>query len=144
MPAEFLSETYVTANGQFGASPSRAQLERFFFLDDTAAGLASPRRRESNRLGCTRHGKIPCARCTRRGGPLRQHDRAVADGSACRLPLGAVSNERGDSHRCHGDLLGFPAAGEATGTAASSMPSDGGHAATRYIVKRVVMCELRG
>ena len=51
MPAEFLTDAQVAAYGRFTGPPSRAQLERFFFLDTADHRLVAQRRRESNRLG---------------------------------------------------------------------------------------------
>jgi hypothetical protein len=38
MPVEFLSDDQAAAYGRFGGAPSRVELERFFFLDDTLIG----------------------------------------------------------------------------------------------------------
>jgi hypothetical protein len=35
MPIEFLTDAQVAADGRFAGPPTRAQLDRFFFLDDT-------------------------------------------------------------------------------------------------------------
>ena len=51
MPVEFLSDAQVAAYGRFAGPPSRAQLERFFFLDDANRARVRQRRRDSNRLG---------------------------------------------------------------------------------------------
>ncbi len=51
MPVEFLSDEQAAAYGRFDGPPSRAQLERFFFLDDAALELVGRRRGDSNRLG---------------------------------------------------------------------------------------------
>jgi hypothetical protein len=51
MPVEFLSDEQVAAYGRFDGSPSRAELERFFFLDEAARELIAGRRGDANRLG---------------------------------------------------------------------------------------------
>ena len=51
MPVEFLSDDQVAAYGRFNGPPSQAELERFFFLDDTDRELVSRRRGDHNRLG---------------------------------------------------------------------------------------------
>jgi hypothetical protein len=51
MPVEFLTDAQVAAYGRFTGPPSRAQLKRFFFLDDAARRRADRRRRDSHRLG---------------------------------------------------------------------------------------------
>lgn len=51
MPVEFLSDEQVAAYGRFAGVPSRAQLERFFWLDDADRLLVEQDRRDHNRLG---------------------------------------------------------------------------------------------
>jgi Domain of unknown function (DUF4158) len=51
MPVEFLTDEEVAAYGRFGGPPSRAELERFFFLNDRDRELVRQRRRPQNRLG---------------------------------------------------------------------------------------------
>lgn len=51
MPVEFLSDNEVAAYGRFTAAPSRADLERVFFLDDEDRALVAVRRGEYSQLG---------------------------------------------------------------------------------------------
>jgi hypothetical protein len=51
MPVEFLSDEQVAAYGRFVRPPSRAELERFFLLNDRDRELVEQRRRPHNRLG---------------------------------------------------------------------------------------------
>lgn len=51
MPVEFLTDDQVAAYGRFAGSPTRAQLERSFFLNDADRELVEQRRRDHNRLG---------------------------------------------------------------------------------------------
>src|SRR6266508_1957635 len=51
MPVEFLTDAQVAAYGRFAGPPSRAQLKRFFFLDDEDRRRVDRGRRASNRLG---------------------------------------------------------------------------------------------
>ncbi len=51
MPVEFLSDDQVAVYGQFSGPVSRAELERFFFLDDQDLELVARRRGEGSRLG---------------------------------------------------------------------------------------------
>jgi hypothetical protein len=51
VPVEFLTEDQAAAYGRFGGEPSRAELERFFFLDDSDRGRVEKRRGEHNQLG---------------------------------------------------------------------------------------------
>jgi hypothetical protein len=51
MSMGFLSDEQATAYGRFDGAPSRAGLERFFFLDDIDQQLVGRRRGEHNRLG---------------------------------------------------------------------------------------------
>lgn len=51
MPVEFLSDDQASAYGQFPSGFTRAELERYFFLDDVDRALIEPKRRDHNRLG---------------------------------------------------------------------------------------------
>jgi hypothetical protein len=51
VPVEFLSDEKAAAYGRFTGEPSRAELERFFFLDDATRARADKRRGDHNRLG---------------------------------------------------------------------------------------------
>lgn len=51
MPVEFLSDERVAAYGCFVGVPSRADVERFFYLDDTDRDLIARRRSNHHRLG---------------------------------------------------------------------------------------------
>jgi len=51
VPVEFLSDEQVTAYGRFDEVPSRAELERFFLLDDADRKQVDPHRGAHNRLG---------------------------------------------------------------------------------------------
>lgn len=51
MPVEFLSNEQAAAYGAFAEVPSRAELERYFFLDDADRALVEAKRRPHNRLG---------------------------------------------------------------------------------------------
>ncbi|WP_327259728.1 Tn3 family transposase [Streptomyces sp. NBC_01240] len=51
MPVEFLTDSQAAAYAAYDGAPSRTELERFFFLDDTDRSLIEPKRRAYNRLG---------------------------------------------------------------------------------------------
>ena len=51
MPVEFLSDVQATAYSRLSESLSRAELERFVFLDDVDRGLVETKRRDHNKLG---------------------------------------------------------------------------------------------
>jgi hypothetical protein len=48
---EFLSDEQAAGYGAFRGAPSRAELERYFFLDDADRELVQVKRRTHNRLG---------------------------------------------------------------------------------------------
>lgn len=51
MPTDFLTAEQLARYGRFTGPPSRAQLERFFFLDDTDRAHIAACRRPHTRLG---------------------------------------------------------------------------------------------
>src|ERR1700737_2703996 len=51
MPVEFLTDDQAAAFGRFAGPPSRAELERWFFLDDEDRKQIVRHRRDDNRLG---------------------------------------------------------------------------------------------
>jgi TnpA family transposase len=51
VPLDFLSDALVAGYGRFDGVPSRADLERFFFLDEVDKELMGDRRGDHNRLG---------------------------------------------------------------------------------------------
>ncbi|WP_074713774.1 DUF4158 domain-containing protein [Arthrobacter alpinus] len=51
MPVEFLTDVQAAAYSRFIVPPSLAELERFFFLDDSDKALVNKRRGDHNRLG---------------------------------------------------------------------------------------------
>jgi hypothetical protein len=51
MSVELLTDEQVAAYGRFAGPPTRAQLERSFFLNDADRELIEQRRRDHNRLG---------------------------------------------------------------------------------------------
>ena len=51
MPVEFLTDEQAAAYGSFAGAPTRAELERFFFLDDQDRRMVERRRRNHNRVG---------------------------------------------------------------------------------------------
>jgi len=51
VPVEFLSDHEAAAFGRYGESVPRAELERFFFLDDGDQELVAGLRGDHNRLG---------------------------------------------------------------------------------------------
>jgi hypothetical protein len=51
MPTEFLTDDQLTQYGRFCGAPSRAQLERYFFLDNADRALIARHRRPHLQLG---------------------------------------------------------------------------------------------
>jgi TnpA family transposase len=51
MPVVFLSDAEAAAYGRYVGPPSRAELEKLFFLDDADRKLIAKRRGEASRLG---------------------------------------------------------------------------------------------
>lgn len=51
MPVVFLSDEEAAAYGRYIGPPSRAELEKLFFLDDADRELIARRRGEASRLG---------------------------------------------------------------------------------------------
>lgn len=51
VPVDFLSDEQVATYARFTGVPGRAELERFFFLDDLDRELVAKRRGDHNRLG---------------------------------------------------------------------------------------------
>nr|WP_199776567.1 DUF4158 domain-containing protein [Nocardiopsis sp. SBT366] len=51
MPVEFLTDEQAAAYGRYTSPVPRADLDRYFFLDDADRALIESKRREANRLG---------------------------------------------------------------------------------------------
>jgi TnpA family transposase len=51
VPVEFLTDEQAAGYAAYRGAPSRAELERFFFLDDADRELIEGKRRAHNRLG---------------------------------------------------------------------------------------------
>ena len=51
MPVVFLSDAEAAAYGRYAGPPSRAELEKLFFLDDADRKLIAKRHGEASRLG---------------------------------------------------------------------------------------------
>lgn len=51
MAVEFLSDQQAAQYAAFSGAPSRAELERYFFLDDSDLEKVQAKRRSRNRLG---------------------------------------------------------------------------------------------
>lgn len=51
MPVEFLTDEQAARYAAYDGTPSRTELERFFFLDDADRALIESKRRSHNRLG---------------------------------------------------------------------------------------------
>ncbi|MFF4962706.1 DUF4158 domain-containing protein [Streptomyces sp. NPDC001222] len=51
MPVEFLTDEQAAKYAAYDGAPARAELERFFFLDDADRKLIEGKRRAHNRLG---------------------------------------------------------------------------------------------
>lgn len=51
VPVEILTVEQASAYGRFVGAPSRAELERYFLLDDVDRSLVMRRRGEANRVG---------------------------------------------------------------------------------------------
>jgi hypothetical protein len=51
LAVDFLTDAQAARYGRFGDVPSRADLERFFFLDDADKAFLKDRRGDHNRLG---------------------------------------------------------------------------------------------
>ncbi|MEU7864625.1 DUF4158 domain-containing protein [Nonomuraea sp. NPDC049141] len=51
-PVEFLSDDEAAAHGRYVRAPTRAELEKMFFLDDADRKLIARRRGDQHRLGC--------------------------------------------------------------------------------------------
>ncbi|EXU64948.1 transposase [Streptomyces sp. PRh5] len=51
MPVEFLTDEQAARYAAYDGAPTRAELERFFFLDDADRALIESKRRSHNRLG---------------------------------------------------------------------------------------------
>lgn len=51
MAVEFLSDQQAAQYAAFNGAPSRAELERYFFLDDSDREKVQAKRRAHNRLG---------------------------------------------------------------------------------------------
>ncbi|MFF4779225.1 DUF4158 domain-containing protein [Microtetraspora fusca] len=73
MPVEFLSDERAARFASFQGPPSRAQLEKYFFLDDADREAIDAKRRDHNRLGFS--VQLGVVRFLRRFLPAREEDR---------------------------------------------------------------------
>ena len=80
VPVEFLTDEQAAAYAAYRGAPSRAELERFFFLDDADRELIEAKRRAHNRLGFA--VQLTTARYL---GPVPARTRGCAGGGG-RLP----------------------------------------------------------
>jgi len=70
VPVEFLSDETAGAYGAFAGLPTRAELERFFFLDDADRSRVRKRRVAHTQLGFgVQLGTVPSSGCSSRTRP---------------------------------------------------------------------------
>ncbi|MHA7223072.1 DUF4158 domain-containing protein [Arthrobacter sp. RHLT1-20] len=88
MPVEFLTYVQAAAYSRFTQPPSLAELERFFFLDDTDMALVNKRRGDYNRPTHSPRSVQPSRKSKPRKGRLVPSDSSWKESSAYETTTG--------------------------------------------------------